>query len=153
MKKKTKTYFLLTTVVVIWGVLGFKVISSLNPEKPKRMPKELTTSFKPKKIEEADFFSIDIVKRDPFLGDFRNPKPPIKKHTKSKTKPIVWVSISYNGVIKKDSNNKQIFLISIDNQQHLIQIGQTVEGVTLIKGNEKEIVVNYKKHKKVVPIK
>lgn len=151
MKKKTKTYVLLGVVVLIWGIIGYKIISSLNPSLPEQQLAQTSQGdFKPSKKIEADTFSIELTERDPFLGTMYRPKTTSKPKRISKPKEeIVWPNISYLGTVKKSSNSKnQIFVITIDGQQYLLKKGQEVKEVKLLSGSENEVKLQFKKKRK-----
>lgn len=153
MKKKTKTYLLLTVVVIIWGIVGFKIITTLTSGKDEPVREELNIAFEPENLKKVDTFSIDKIARDPFLGQLGKPVPLKKNIRKSAPIPsIEWLPISYHGVIKKDGSNEQVFLLTVNNKQYLLQIGHSVEEVTLEKGNAEEIVIIYKGYKKTILI-
>lgn len=146
MKNKTKTYLLLAAVLCIWGVIGYKIINGLNPEEPQVVAQEYDKTFKPKTIAEIDTFSIKNVERDPFLGTLSSNKKTnfTSKNTKTKVDNIKTIpNIIFGGLIKKQNTTDQVFVLNINNKQHLLKKGQTADSVRLISGNTKEIVVRY----------
>lgn len=154
MKNKTKTYLLLTTVLCLWGTIGYKILNGLSPDAPQKVPQEFNRTFKPKTTAALETFSIQNSERDPFLGTFPSAKK--KKvfiSTKTKKKEPVKNSpiITYGGIIKTQNTGEQIFVVNIAKTQYLIKQGQTVDSVKLLKGNSKEIVVSY--HHKLQTIK
>lgn len=151
MNNKAKTYILLVTVLAIWGIIGFKILTTLNPDAPNMMPQNDMVAFKPKTNIAVDTFSVQLTERDPFLGTLY-----IKKKPKAKTKRVkpkealVWAPIIYHGAIAKQQSKTQVFVISINGQQNLMKVGQEVNGIKLVKANAKEIRVTYKGEKKTI---
>ena len=143
MKNKTKIYILLTLVLSIWGVIGHKIISAVNPASPEIIQQNFDTSFNPKTNTEIDTFSIKPSERDPFLGTLYIKKKSIQKKIKPK-ELFVWLPIVYHGNISKQDSKTKVFIISIDNEQHLMTLGQVIKGVKLIRGNNSNIIVSYK---------
>lgn len=144
MKNKTKTYILILLVLGVWGTIGFKIISGLNPESTEQPADKLDVSFLPDITINRDTFSIQTTERDPFLGMLTNNK---SKKTKSKakrqitSKTTISPRITYLGLIKKQNSFQQVFVVNINNEQNLLKRGQTINDVKLLRGNSKEIVV------------
>lgn len=149
MKNKTKTYLLLALVLAIWGIIGYKIISATNPTSPITERLQTDATFTPKIKKEIDTFSIKTVNRDPFLGTLL-----VKKRTKTERPKlqasIVWKPITYHGTISNKSGNAKVFIVSIDNQQHLMKPGQTINEVKLIKGNNNSVLFSYKGSRKTI---
>ncbi len=143
MKNKTKTYILLALVLGIWGTIGYKIITGLNPDAPEQVEDEINVSFTPEEIKKTDTFSIQTTERDPFLGTLTRSNKPRTNTTKT-PKPIKEESvpqITYQGLVKKQNSSQQVFVVTVNGKQHLLKRGQSVDDVKLIKGNAKEIVV------------
>lgn len=148
MKNRTKTYLLLVFVLAIWGIVGYKILSTLNPEPPKLVSNAFDVSFNPKTNTVLETFSIQTANRDPFLGTLLvKKKPQIKKQIAPK---VEWVPISYHGSVTQQQSKNKVFVVSINNKQSLMKIGQTIKDVKLIRGNNREIVVRYKNNTKTV---
>ncbi|MEX0313720.1 MAG: hypothetical protein AB3N18_06050 [Allomuricauda sp.] len=142
MSKNTKTYVLLGAVLLIWGIIGFKVFSAMSPE-PETPVLAENINFKPKERVEKDTFSILIDYRDPFLGTM----PPSKKKPKIKrvAKPKVqFPNVNYTGLITDQNTKNHIFFITISGNQYLMRKGNTQADVTLVSGSSKSIRVRHK---------
>ncbi len=149
MKNKRNTYILLGTVLIIWGLIGYQIISSLNPKEVISSKQELDVSFHPKPIKEQDTFSISKNSRDPFLGTIERPK--VRKSKPIKKQPVeIEIPISYSGLVVDENTKEKIFFIHINNNQHLMNINDVVEEVKLLSGNENEIIVSYKNKRKTI---
>lgn len=151
MKGKTKTYLLLVAVLTIWGIIGFKIVSTLNPDAPEANQQEDMVAFIPKTNIAADTFSIQPSERDPFLGTLLVKKQEINKPTTSTPKEdFVWMPLVYHGTVSKQDSKEKICVISIDGQQHIMKIGQAMNGVKLLKVTNTEIIVGYKGARKTI---
>ena len=110
-------------------------------------------SFNPKNEKKTDTFSIQQTERDPFLGTLERKKRVLKTKSVLKKKPVYSPTITYGGTIQKQNSKNQVFVITINNKQHLVKKGQTVDSVRLIRGNAKHIVVRVKSKTQTIPIK
>ncbi len=136
-------------VLAIWGIIGFKIIATVNPDTPKVDQQEYSTLFSPKENIAIDTFSIQSSHRDPFLGTLyvkKKPKPKINKPVES----IVWPSIIYHGAVSKQSSTEKIYVLSVNGQQHLVKVGQVVDNIKLIKASNTEMQVSFKGVKKTI---
>jgi len=151
LKNKAKTYFLLLGVLIIWSIIGFKIVATLNPDAPDLVQQDDTVLFDPQMIQETYAFSIRPSERDPFLGTLY-----VKKKTSTSTKKgkpkeeFVWVPILYQGMVSKQGSKEKIAVLSINGQQHIMKVGQEVNGVALIRVTNTEILVSYKGIKKTI---
>lgn len=151
MKTKKKTYLLLVLVVSVWGTIGYKVVSALNPKLPEVERHNFVASVDYKVATTIDTFSIKIVNRDPFLGTLLRKE--VKKSGTNKRKPIQWKTISYQGFIKQKQTKQQIFIVTINGNQHLLKKGQTKDSITLAYGNAKSVTMRYKNQLKTFTLK
>uniref|UniRef100_UPI00404B2F29 hypothetical protein n=1 Tax=Gelidibacter sp. TaxID=2018083 RepID=UPI00404B2F29 len=153
MKTKGKTYLLLAAVLGIWGIIGYKIISAFNPEIPEVAPQEVSVAFNPKPQTAIDTFTVQLVDRDPFLGTLQTKdKNTIPSNYRAVPKDTLWPQIRYGGMVKRQNTAEQIFVITINNQEHLVKKGQSVEEVKLLQGTAKNITVRYKNKQKVITI-
>lgn len=144
MNKKAKTYILLVFVLAVWGAIGYKVITGLSLESPEILTNNLELAFTPKNIEKPDIFSVEATVRDPFLGTLTRKnakKTSVRSTLKSQPQITNAPQISYQGLVKNQSSSQQVFVVSINGNQHLLKRGQTVDNVKLVRGNSKEITV------------
>tara|TARA_R110002049_G_scaffold257660_1_gene433103 strand:- start:3533 stop:3988 length:456 start_codon:yes stop_codon:yes gene_type:complete len=148
MTNKTKTYILLAFVLGIWGVIGHKIISTINPEAPDMVKAEFSVAFTPKANTVLDTFSIQTTERDPFLGTLYTKKTSVIK--KIKIPEMVWIPILYHGSVTKQASKNKVFVISIGDEQILMKLGETNKAVTLIKGTTNKITVTYKGNRKTI---
>lgn len=139
MSKNVKTYALLGLVLIVWGIIGFKVVKALSPQPEPVAAFSPTTSFA-EPTGKRDTFALLSDYRDPFLGTLpaaqrkTPPRPAPKKAVPKK-------SIVYSGLVSQSDN--VMFFVSIDGQQHIMSKNQKINDVCLLSGNEKSIRVRY----------
>lgn len=138
-------------VLIIWGLIGFKIVTTLNPDAPELVHQNDAVLFSPQESHAIDTFSIRPSERDPFLGTLY-----IKK--KTNTSEIIrqpkleteWIPILYQGIVSKQDSKEKICVVSINGQQHLMKVGQDMSGVKLIRASNTEILVSYQGLKKAI---
>jgi len=146
MKNKKNIYILLTAVLLVWGILGYRIFLTVNPNNNKQQTAVASKSFKPQQLQELETFTINTDYRDPFLGSFsqkKSTKP--KKPTKVivKTSKIPFPAIIYKGLVSAKGKQQQIFLINIDGQQYFFMKNNTHKEVKLIQGSSKQVVLRF----------
>ncbi len=153
MKKSHKTYVLLALVLGIWGIIGFKIVNTINPE-PKETVHELSSQkFKREQFKARDTFSIVADYRDPFLGTM--PKSAIQsKRNKiaAKRDTLPEKNIAYTGYITESSSKKKIFFLGIDGHQQMMSVNETFKDVKLVSGDKQTVRVRYNGKTKNIPI-
>lgn len=151
MKNKNKTYLLLAIVLVVWGILGLKIVGAINPEPNEDHITVITEKFVPKAIKKRDTFSIVANYRDPFLGTL--PKGTHKKkRVAPKKEKLPEKNILYSGSIMDAQTKKRIFFVNIDGQQHMLSKNDAVDEVRLVSGNTNWIKVKYQGKTKTISL-
>ncbi|WP_411032224.1 hypothetical protein [Spongiimicrobium sp. 3-5] len=144
MKKNKKTYLLLAAVLIIWGIIGFKVVNAINPSAKNDFNTGLTTKFEPKTMKAKDTFSILADYRDPFLGTLPKSRSANKKAPKTPKKAAIpEIPISYTGFITEKGSGKKIFFLTINGNQQMMTRGETVQGVKLVRGTKGSVQVQH----------
>jgi len=143
LNKKKKTYLLITAVLIVWGLIAVKINSALQSKELLEVETVQNQTFVPITPIEMDSFSIQKIDRDPFLGTFSKPPKKIKRPLRPPPKPMSLKQITYAGIVQKTHSKTPVFVVNINNRQYIIKKGQTVDSVTLVRGNSSEIVVRY----------
>jgi hypothetical protein len=147
MNKKNRTYILIIAVVAVWGTIGFKIYSNLNPSMPKA---KAVGEIQFKRIEKKASEKIEIQPnyRDPFLGKlYKEKKRTVKTKKIVHKDPVQFPPINFIGLIEGKSVS---YIIQINNQQEIFKLGQTFQGVTLKSAKSKEVTVKYKGKSKTI---
>lgn len=151
MKRKKNIYFLVATVIIVWGILGYKLLTGFNVS-AKKSDTVVPTHFKASKPDKKpETFNIKNDYRDPFLGllenkNIGNPKP--KMIPQVKKEMIPFPIVVYVGFIEPKGKNEKVFLVAINGQQHIFKINTLINEVKLLSGNSQEITVQFQHQKK-----
>ncbi|MDT7831229.1 hypothetical protein RQM59_02500 [Flavobacteriaceae bacterium S356] len=147
MKNKNRTYILLVAVTAVWGTIGYKLYSNMNPSTEKAMV-IANTDFKRIQTSKGEQRTIQPDYRDPFLGKiYRKKVRPTTKKKTIKKDPIIFPPIEFIGIISGNTNS---FIIQINGQQEIFKKGQTHQGVMLQKGDTKSVIIRYKGASKTI---
>ena len=153
LKSKRSTYLLVIAVICVWGVIGFKIMKSLKQDVVTQKEEVGNNFFVPKTIKTQEYYTISTVSRDPFLGKM-TPLATTKKIQVKKAKPNlknkVNEKITYGGSVINHQSSTQIFVVNINNKQHLLKAGQTVAGLTIIEGDIRQIKINYNNNIQII---
>lgn len=139
MNKKTKTYLLLTAVLLIWGIIGYKVLSANSGDTDAEVGFE-KVALKPMQVQEKDTFSILADYRDPFLGTY--PKKAVQKKKrapKPKKAPEPEINVQFSGVMTDKDTKRKVYFVTINGQQHLMSVKSEINKVTLLSGTSTSI--------------
>lgn len=151
MKKQQQKTFLLVAVLFIWGLIGYQIYKRLNPSASPLEVTPFSTSFIPEKKVENSYYKLAGNYRDPFLGKFAEKKKKIVKKRIVKMKPTIhFPYLIYNGII--EGNQSKSYILTIDNQQQILKLGDTISGIKLLRANSKEAIVSFKEVKKIIPL-
>ena len=145
---------LLILAAGIWGTVIYRIFKTVRKEDTVQIK---PVESKPGFFSLPDTFSIVADYRDPFLGKRVLPQSPKKVTTpvvKPKPEPMVsmvkWPAVSYSGIIKNKSTDKELALVKIDQKEFIMRTGEVMQGVQLSKIFKDSIVVLYQKEKKVI---
>jgi hypothetical protein len=150
MKNKKNLYILLPTVVLVWGLIAYRIFAGINPDEQVVMEVQELKQFSPKlNTDRIDSYEITADYRDPFLGHVNTSKSKkIISKPINQVQEIEFPEIEYKGIIKTGSNSKTIFLIVIDGNRKMFKLKETHDEVKLIRGNEERITLKYKNEKR-----
>lgn len=141
MGDKIKKYILFGLVLLIWGIIAYRIINITKPSSNQhRESYDSRNRFEKGKI---DTFKLLLNYPDPFVY-FKtserqdNKKMPIEKAIKeagqSKTfvkGDVKWPDVLYGGIIKNNISGKQILLLTINKKEYLMKVNDTLEGLLI----------------------
>lgn len=138
--------------MVVWGLVIYRIIAALNPELPDIAPPSLS-GLKVESIKRDSLsFTMTKLDRDPFLGTIT--KQDTFKIVKAQSSiPKNNIEVTYKGIIMPSSKEAAIFILQIKNRERLLKVGQSVDSVTLIKGNASTVTIKYNHIVRQIPIK
>ena len=154
MKNKKNLYILLPAVLVIWSLVIYRFYKGLNPSATEISTSEMTTTFTPKLEETNTAFTIKADYRDPFLGTLSNKKNTVKRvvPTQNMEPEEPFPTIMYKGLVATKGTNNRVFLIGINGEQHYFKVRSTYNGITLLAGNSKEVILQYQNRRQTFAI-
>lgn len=147
MKNKTSLYILFPVVVLIWGLVIWRVVGAFSEESVP-FPQSSGIQNKPIEIIKRDTFSLVSVERDPFLDiPLNKENVPIK--TGKVVKPeVIWPSITYLGQVSDTKISSRVYVIKINEQQYILGPGGEAEGVKLLKVKGEKVSLVYQGSRK-----
>lgn len=148
LKSKTSLYILLPLVVIIWGIVIYRVVGAVSeePETIENIP--VVSKGEIKRIEK-DTFSLVSINHDPFLGHYYKTAVPVeKKKIPSETK-IEWPAVTYLGLVSDSGKSSKIHILQINGKQFLMEKGNSAEGIKIIGSRSNEVILLYKRDRKV----
>ena len=162
MKNKKALYILIPAVVLVWGVIFYKIFTKVNNNQEFTQP--VQTVAKPDTTQSEPLnYSIQANYRDPFLKEKVQIKEKNKEEEETKTKKsrnnrrrrVVqrtrWPDVRYQGVIKNRKNDRYVILIEINNKQHLFHQGDTIHEMCLEKFTKDTVHLKYQDDRRAFP--
>lgn len=148
MKKQQKTIWLLSAVIIIWGLIGYTFYKRRYPTVPETKIHVVSKSTFKKINESKRFYNVNGTYRDPFLGKYPQKKKVIKRKIKPKKIEVRFPNIIYNGMI--EGNKTTSYILTINGQQEILKLGEIFQEVTLKKANSTEAIVLFQGVKKTI---
>ena len=160
MKNKRLIYILAPLVLLIWGLIFYKIFTHFGDDQNKTMVNPDQTNTNKKQLP-RDTFTIIANYRDPFLG--RNDHPVIQTdrgdHVMSnqggltqKRPPVPEIipEIKYCGLIANPRNKRKIGLLQMSNKELLVKEGDTYNELKIFKLFSDSVKIMYSKTKKTI---
>lgn len=152
MKNNKKIQYALAVLALgIWGMIIYQVIQYYNQDDPSAFVHQSTyiptsTSASPT----SDSYMLALDYPDPFLGTHKSVKksqPAVKAQknkptTLSKQVEQAWPNIQFVGYSEKEGQAPFI-LLKIDNANYVLQKGEEVKGVKLLKADKSHVLVQW----------
>lgn len=160
MKNKMTTYVLIFFVLLVWGIIGYRLFDAMNnndnvPFNPHIELKETYNDFTVKK----DTGSLSLNYRDPFGMVTKDTieKIPLRsvprKVINAAIKPTVnWNMIKYSGYIRNPNSKKLIAIMNINGKTIMLSEGESAEQVQLLKNARDSVKVSYKNQTKFIDV-
>jgi hypothetical protein len=143
MPKKTTLYLLFPLVVIIWGIVIYKVVGAFGDEKIYK-PAAVKLSENEIKREKKDTFSLLPIDRDPFLGHYYKKPVTTKPTPVSPERKVEWPEISYLGLITDSGNSSEVHILQVNGKQILIQKSGIAGGIKLIGSKPGKVTLYYR---------
>lgn len=168
MKNKKLSYILAPAVILIWGMIVYKIFFA--KEDQMIVPQYTTAISKKEHRTQIDTFNIEANYSDPFLRRtyianptktssevnvsdyFYGPKPPTNTNTKKvsvKSTPLKWPAIRYEGLIINNKSGKKTGVLYIDNKSNLITEKTIINNLEVMLLTMDSVKIKFKDEDKV----
>jgi hypothetical protein len=154
-KSKKAVYFLLPVVLVVWGLIFYKVFHAVNNSDDRFNYSTSQVNFSTGDSSITETFNISGNYRDPFLGKIYSDKVEVKTDTKKETGPakakqvMQWPVVRYGGMLGNEKNGNLLVMIKIHGTNKLMKAGDEFSGVEITKVFHDSVEVKFLKEKKI----
>mgnify|MGYP003667014337 CR=1 FL=1 len=140
LKGKKATYILLSVIVLIWAIIGYRYFTHFSDQPTRELSFE--TTYKVPSSKQNESFDLLPTLKDPFLGTTRS-TPSMTTKTTPKKVLTNFPQVAYKGMLESGKGKAKVFLIDINGQQHLMTIGEEMQGVKLLSATNQKVVVQF----------
>jgi hypothetical protein len=153
MKNKKVVYALLILALVVWGIIFYRVGTTLSKDKPAAVAVNKAPVLAKQDTGPEDF-KIVADYRDPFLGTAvreREKKKVVVKPVQKKApvSTIQWPQIKLGGIIRTQSK-QPLALVTINGKENIVKEKETILEVTLSKVYHDSAEFIYKNEKRII---
>jgi hypothetical protein len=168
MKNKKLLYVLLPVAALVWGLVIYQVVQSLEAPAGGSLALPPGPTARAEGVRaEPDTFRLLLNYRDPFLAN----RPVIRQEqdldlflnrpaasvamprpvaSQPEPAPIAWPQVEYVGLIENGAKKTKVALVRVGEAEHLLREGQAVDGVKLAKVLPDSVLVEFKKERRFV---
>lgn len=146
-KSKGSLYVLFPLVIIIWGIVIYKVVGVFEDE-PENLPVLRTEGVVEVKKITRDTFSLLPVNQDPFLGHYYKKPEKVIKSKALPPKEIHWPQVKYLGLISGTGKSPGVHVLQVNGKQLLIENGDTAEGIKLVNSGTEKVTLLYEGSRK-----
>lgn len=161
MKNKKTAYFLVPLVLLVWGMIGWKVYAAMNKNKEGNMLQDKTEELKNSGEKIPDTFDLIADYRDPFLANsiFKIEKSKLqsrKNEPVQTNKPLLqkedfsWPEISYHGLIVRNGTERKVGFLRVNGSSYFVNSGDEAGGLKIGKISKDSVEVMLGKERKIV---
>jgi len=138
--KRHKEIVLGLLVVVVWGGIGYKVISFLGEDSPNEVLTQFFAYEKSGISVSKNMFSIDANYADPFLKSmeveslepYTEPSPEFQPAEYSSFSVIKWPEIGFSGIIQTSDKTKKFGMVKVFGNDYFIKEQDTIMGIRVL---------------------
>jgi type II secretory pathway component PulC len=147
MKNKKLLYLLVPLTLFVWGLIIYRVF--VGTKDNSFVPVRLNESKVKTDFSAPDTFSISTHYRDPFFDEPVVVKKVASSGNVKKTEVIAvpalpWPVLTYGGIIENNKSKKRAVLISINGQDAIVNVGETINDIKILRADKASIRVKYK---------
>jgi hypothetical protein len=134
--------YVLPIVIAIWGYFFFQLFDACSPDEV-TLPQNSMGTFKTPKIKQKESFELLPIENDPFLGT-AYVKPKLKNSTPKTQNPETnWPNIQYLGLVQNTNSKDKVFVVTINGQQQVVKKGETINEITVLKGDDESLSLRF----------
>ena len=163
MKNKKVTYLLLPLVIIVWGLIIYRIFFE-GKTKPENISAVAKPLIKESAKEEKSTYKLIANYRDPFLSNIKqsvvktennkekeeNNRTTNLRRRRTNISRTRWPEISYGGFVEGDKDQKITILLNIKNRDYLAQEGDTVDNIFIKAFYGDSLLVVYNKEEKTL---
>jgi len=163
MKNKKLTYILLPLVIIVWGLVVYRIFFE-GKTKPENISAVAKPLIKESAKEEKSTYKLIANYRDPFLSSIKqslvktennkekeeNNRSTNLRRRRTNISRTRWPEISYGGFIEDNKDQKTTILLSIKNRNYLVQEGDTVDQIFIKAFYGDSLLVVYNEEEKTL---
>lgn len=165
MKNKKLRYILIPAVVIIWGLVLYKVFSYTDDTPEFNFNSNIDNEIL-QNNSVVDTFSLIADYRDPFLGNqstFKSYSPSIESsnnNTQNKSVEIKktnnqqtvtnirWPQVKYGGLVINQNSDKKVGIMQLNGKKHLIEENKDYDNITIQRIFEDSVLISYMNNSK-----
>jgi len=155
-KNKQTTYLLICAVLLVWGIIVYRVFFNQVEEERAGIIASGKTNPEPydKYLVTNDTFQLALDYRDPFLGKAVNVVSTEKNSMPNQVFPAIptpkpiasalhWETIRYSGYITNPVTKKMVAILTVNGIERMTAEGESFQGVKLLKNKKDSILVSW----------
>lgn len=158
MKNKKLIYVLLPLVLVIWGVILFRVLSAVGG-KDDFAPIQRAPNIALSETLDSVDYQLKLDYPDPFLKRVSRSRGPVAANNPNggsskkrngkvvktvKKLPLKWPKVDYMGIIRNKNEETPLCLIQVDGKPHFLRLNEEIEELKLLAAYQDSIKFRFK---------
>lgn len=169
MKNKKATYTLIVLVVIIWGLIGFRIYNHIHDKDGEETELYIPIDTTAIKLDMDAITELKLNYRDPFLkynpsvirrseatkqgsnrrSDIRR-RIGVLNNNGPAEKKVTWPDIIFSGLILNDKTNEELGLIEVDKESFLIRKGDIKKDIIINEIYADSILVTYQDKQRTI---
>ncbi|MCR9155550.1 MAG: hypothetical protein NXI09_15705 [Bacteroidetes bacterium] len=159
MKKANKKslYLLLPAVLLVWGLIVVRTIGVFIEPPVKEFRNDFNQVITTLPID-SNLYVLNLNYPNPFKSQSIVPQNQSKSKSKTsslkvkkvvfKKSPVIWPKLAYQGQLRR--KDQTLCLIDVNDQIHFFSVGQTLQGIKLLKSFTDSVHLEYKRERKYI---
>lgn len=149
LKDKKSLYLLFPLVIIIWGIVIYKVIGAFGDETIVMPAAPQTVGEKVMRVE-RDTFSLLPIDRDPFLGHYYKKTVQPKPKSLNTVEKVEWPEVLYLGLISDTEQSSEVHILQVNGRQFLIEKGGTAEEIKIAGSRHGQVTLLFRGYKRKI---